>query len=73
MAVKGSIMKMHEIKEMTDAEVNSRLEELLKEKFNLKIQSKTGQLENTARCGQVRRNIAQVKTEQKNRLAQSDS
>lgn len=62
-----------EIRKMTEAELNSRLEELQKEKFNLKVQSKTGQLENTARCGQVRRDIARVMTEQKARLAGRDS
>ena len=35
---------------------------LKKEAFNLRFQKATGQLENTARVGQVRRDIARIKT-----------
>jgi large subunit ribosomal protein L29 len=65
-------MKMKEIREMTDAELNSKLNELEREKLNLKIQSKTGQLEKTSSAKAVRRDVARVKTEQKIRLANAN-
>jgi len=55
-------MKVKEIREMTAAERAGKLDELKKEKFTLALQSKTGQLENTAKVRQVRRDIAKVKT-----------
>ncbi len=61
-------MKMKEIREMTDAELNSKLNDLLKEKLNVRIQSKTGQLEKTSVAKKIRHDIARVKTEQKIRL-----
>ena len=62
-------MKAKEIREMTDADIASKLQELLREKLNLKIQSKTGQLEKSARVRQVRREIAQLLTETTRRAA----
>jgi large subunit ribosomal protein L29 len=56
-------MKMSEIKEMSVAELKSSLEELSKEKFNLKVQAKTGQLQNSARIKQVKTDIARISTE----------
>ncbi|MCP3967578.1 MAG: 50S ribosomal protein L29 [Lentisphaerae bacterium] len=66
-------MKMKKIKEMTDAELGAQIEELHKEQLNLKIQSRTGQLEKTARVREVRKDIARIKTEQKCRLAQASA
>ncbi|OGV52990.1 MAG: 50S ribosomal protein L29 [Lentisphaerae bacterium GWF2_52_8] len=60
-------MKMKEIKEMTDKEMGHLLDELQKEKFNLHIQSKTGQLQNPAKLRQIRRDIARIKTEKTGR------
>jgi len=65
-------MKKTNIKEMTDAEVEQHLTVLQREKLNLKIQSRTGQLEKTARVKQVRRDIARVITEQAARLAKAN-
>jgi large subunit ribosomal protein L29 len=59
--------KMAEIREMTDAELVNSLSELNKEKFNLKIQAKTGQLQNSARIKQVKLEISRIKTEQTTR------
>lgn len=56
-------MKIKDIREKTDAELGSLLEDLRREKLNLKIQSRTGQLENTARAKEVRKDIARIKTE----------
>ena len=46
----------------TTGELRSHLIDLKKEQFNLRFQKASGQLENTARVRQVRRQIAQVKT-----------
>ena len=55
---------MVKIREMTDAELVNSLSDLNKEKFNLKVQAKTGQLKNSARIRQVALEIARIKTEQ---------
>ena len=55
--------KKKQIKEMTDQELENQLGELRREKLNLAIQSRTGQLEKTARVREVRRTIAQILTE----------
>ena len=60
-------MKMKQVREMTDAELISNLTELRKEKLNLSIQSRTGQLEKSAKVRQVRRDIARIYTEQTSR------
>jgi large subunit ribosomal protein L29 len=65
-------MKKTNIKEMTDPEVANHMSELQREKLNLKIQSRTGQLEKTARVRQVRRDIARIMTEQAARLAKAN-
>ncbi len=62
-------MKPKEIRELTDAELSTRIVELSREKLNLKIQSRTGQLEKTARVRQVRRDIARLHTEATARAA----
>jgi large subunit ribosomal protein L29 len=64
-------MKMKQIREMTDAELVSQLAELRREKLNLSIQSRTGQLEKSARVRQVRRDIARIYSEQTNRAAKA--
>ncbi len=46
----------------SDDELSSQLLDLKKEQFNLRFQQATGQLENTARVRQVRRDIARIKT-----------
>ncbi|ASG20978.1 MULTISPECIES: 50S ribosomal protein L29 [Azospirillaceae] len=43
-------------------ELQDQLLQLKKEQFNLRFQRASGQLENTARVGQVRRDIARIKT-----------
>ena len=65
-------MKMKEIRELTDAELNNKLEELQRAKLNLRIQSQTGQLEKTSTAKVIRIDVARVKTEQKIRLAKAN-
>ena len=62
-------MKNKEIREMTDADMVTRLAELRREKLNLAIQSRTGQLEKTAQVRTVRRDIARILAEQAKRAA----
>ncbi|GAF80368.1 unnamed protein product [marine sediment metagenome] len=55
-------MKAADIQAKTPDELDDELVSLKKEQFNLRFQRATGQLENTARVRQVRRDIARVKT-----------
>ncbi len=55
-------MKAHELRPLTESELYTRLDEGYQELFNLRFQNATGQMTNTARKGQVRREIARVKT-----------
>jgi large subunit ribosomal protein L29 len=55
-------MKAAEIVTKTADELSDALASLKKEQFNLRFQKATGQLENTARMRQVRRDIARIQT-----------
>ncbi|WP_306120239.1 MULTISPECIES: 50S ribosomal protein L29 [unclassified Roseitalea] len=55
-------MKAADVRAMTADELADKLAELKREQFNLRFQSATGQLENSARVRQVRRDIARIKT-----------
>ncbi|MGQ9369687.1 50S ribosomal protein L29 [Azospirillum sp. ST 5-10] len=55
-------MKAEDIRAKSDDELNDQLLQLKKEQFNLRFQRASGQLENTARVGVVRRDIARIKT-----------
>ena len=51
-----------EARDMTPDQLQDRLLQLKKEQFNLRFQQASGQLEKTARIGEVRRDIARIKT-----------
>jgi large subunit ribosomal protein L29 len=55
-------MKVADIKTMTVDQIDDEVLKLKKEQFNLRFQRATGQLENTARVRQVRRDVARLKT-----------
>lgn len=55
-------MKIADVRAMTKDQIKDEVLKLKKEQFNLRFQRATGQLENTARVRQVRRDIARVKT-----------
>jgi large subunit ribosomal protein L29 len=55
-------MKAQDIRLKSADELTEQLEELRKESFNLRFQAASGQLENTARVRQVRRDIARIKS-----------
>jgi large subunit ribosomal protein L29 len=55
-------LKVEDVKRMSDDEMDAEVLKLKKERFNLRFQRATGQLENTARIREARRDIARVKT-----------
>ena len=55
-------MKSADVRVKTPDELKIQLEELKKEQFNLRFRRASGQLENTARVREVRRDIARIKT-----------
>ena len=55
------------IREMSDTELQKKLADLKEELFNLRFQMATGQLENTARIAQVKKDIARIQTEMRAR------
>ena len=60
-------MKASEVKQLTDDQLKDELLKLKKEQFNLRFQKASGQIDNTARVRQVRRDIARIKTAQRSR------
>ena len=55
-------MKAADLTTKSPDELRQSLLDLKKEQFNLRFQKASGQLENTARVRQVRRDIARIKT-----------
>lgn len=54
--------KMKDLRAKTDDELNEQIMALKKEGMNLRFQQTSGQLANTARMRQVKREVAQIKT-----------
>ncbi|WP_374306469.1 50S ribosomal protein L29 [Methylocella sp.] len=54
--------RLADIKVMTGDQIEQEILNLKKEQFNLRFQRATGQLENTARVREVRRDIARLRT-----------
>ena len=57
-------MKMNDVKVLTPDQVKDEVLKLKKEQFNLRFQRASGQVENTSRIRQIRRDIARLKTAQ---------
>ena len=55
-------MKASDVRALTADQLTDELAKLKKEQFNLRFQKATGQIENTARIRQIRRDIARLKT-----------
>lgn len=55
-------MKPAELREMSYDDLSEKLDESKEELFNLRFQFATNQLDNTARLGQVRREVARIAT-----------
>jgi large subunit ribosomal protein L29 len=59
---KTNAMNAQDLRDKTPDQLRDQLVQLKKEAFNLRFQQATGQLENTSRMRQVRRDVARVNT-----------
>ncbi|MPZ56385.1 MAG: 50S ribosomal protein L29 [Rhizobiales bacterium] len=64
-------MKIADVRALTADQLEDEVLKLKKEQFNLRFQRATGQLENTARVRQVRKDIARMKTVARLKQAQA--
>ena len=55
-------MKANEVRKMSGAELETKLMDLKKDLFNLRLQHATNQLDNPIKIAQVKKDIARVKT-----------
>ncbi len=55
-------MRADELRDLTDLELEQKLDEFKEELFNLRFQNATAQLDNPMRIKEVRRSIARIKT-----------
>jgi large subunit ribosomal protein L29 len=55
-------MKIDDVRSLTNDQLADELLKLKKEQFNLRFQAATGQVEKTHRVGEVRKDIARIKT-----------
>ena len=60
-------MKAADVRALSADQLKEELAKLKKEQFNLRFQKATGQLENTARVTEVRKDIARIKTLQRSK------
>jgi large subunit ribosomal protein L29 len=58
----GQVTKVHELDDVSNAELETKLREAKEELFNLRFQSATGQLESHGRLRTVKRDIARIYT-----------
>jgi large subunit ribosomal protein L29 len=63
-------VKASEVRAMDNEQLKAQLNDFYKELFNLRFQKATGRLTNTARYGQVRKDIARIKTVMRERELQ---
>ena len=62
-------MKVEDVRLKTEDQLKDELSSLKKERFNLRFQRASGQLENTARVRIVRKDIARIQTVLRERTA----
>ena len=62
-------MKANELRQKNDADLTKELLELRKAQFSLRMQLATQQLNNTSQLGKVRKDIARIKTIQREKAA----
>lgn len=60
-------MKAAEIRNLSGEDLQAKLKEARAELFNLRFQMATGQLDNTARIKQIKKDIARIQTEMRDR------
>ncbi len=56
-------MKNNEVRELTDEELDAKVAELVRKRYDLKCMFRSGELQNTADFRRLRRDIARLKTE----------
>ena len=56
------MMKSKEVRELSVEQLNTKLSELKKDLFNLRLQHATNQLDNPMKIGEVKHDIARVQT-----------
>lgn len=66
-------MDASQVRDLTDDQLTAQLLQLKREQFNLRFQRASGQLEKTARVGEIRRDIARIKTIQGQRRAAAEA
>jgi len=64
-------MKASEVRDLSDKERQEKIDDLQQEFFNLKFQLATGKIENPGRLRLMRRDIARIKTIQKELAAKN--
>ena len=64
-------MKIEDVRGMSSDQLAAQLVSLKKEQFNLRFQKATGQVEKTHRVGEVRKDIARIKTVLRAKQAQA--
>jgi len=64
-------MKIADVRALSADQLEDEVLKLKKEQFNLRFQRATGQLENTSRVRQVRKDIARIKTVARQKQAQA--
>ena len=62
-------MRARQLRDLTDAELEEKMAETRRELFNLRFQSATGALENSARLRTAKREIARILTVKNEREA----
>ncbi|UZF94090.1 50S ribosomal protein L29 [Bosea sp. NBC_00550] len=62
-----STQRLSDLKSMSTDQLHDELLKLKKEQFNLRFQKATGQLENSARVTELRKDIARIKTLQRSK------
>ena len=55
-------IKINDLRKKSSLELETQIEDLSKEKFNLRFQQSNGQIKNTGRMKEVRRGLARIKT-----------
>jgi len=63
-------MKIEDVRAFTPDQLTDSLANLKKEQFNLRFQAATGQMEKSHRVGEVRKDIARIKTVMRQKKAQ---
>ena len=64
-------MKPNEIRELSEKEQEEKTQDLEEELFNLKFQIATGKVENPGRLRHIRRDVARIKTVQREELVKA--